>query len=199
MILVYKIATTGMPLWRAKDDDPEQPHMVALTGLLCDEDAVGTVKATIDCLIAPKGWVIPVPSTAIHGVEQHKAEQHGIPEDQALGMLFDLQARAGARVAHNEQFDARIVSIARARYPHVQSQEWDQAQAICSMRSTLEWLAATDGKTFYGRTAKLEVLHQRVTGKDAPIGRSTMARAYAARDVFFGVKAALSEGSAFAK
>ncbi len=67
-------------------------------------------------LVAPDGWVIPAAATRIHGIAHDRAVREGRPLRQVLQSFFDDVQRCHVIVAHNLQFDRRIVhSVARAR------------------------------------------------------------------------------------
>jgi DNA polymerase III epsilon subunit-like protein len=61
-------------------------------------------------LISPSGWVIPAESTAIHGITQEYAYEHGVG---LAGALFEfLSEHADCWIAHNMNFDMNVVANA---------------------------------------------------------------------------------------
>lgn len=113
MILFFDTETTGLPDFKARSNDPSQPHLVQLAMLLCD-DAGAEIEAH-NVIIKPDGWVIPDEVARIHGITTAIALEKGIPETDAVAMFVLAQAKAGLRVAHNESFDRRIMRIAMTR------------------------------------------------------------------------------------
>lgn len=114
--LFYDTETTGLPLFSEPSEDPRQPHIVQLAACLVDLDTRLTI-ASMNVTVRPLGWVIPDEVAAIHGITTERASDIGIPEATAVGMFMELW-RMRPRIAHNEQFDARIIRIALLR--HVQ-------------------------------------------------------------------------------
>ena len=114
LLLPYDTETTSIPLWRDPSDDPRQPHLVDICALLYSAD--GVLVDSFEALVRPDGWVIPADVTAIHGITHEMAMDLGIPESEALDGFLALHERAGLRIAHNINFDDRIMRIAMARY-----------------------------------------------------------------------------------
>lgn len=113
MKLVYDTETTGLPDFKKRSNDPEQPHLVQLALIEFDDD--GNQARHRCVLVRPDGWEIPEEVTAIHGITQERAAREGIPEDKAVALYIMAQGRADIRVAHNESFDRRIMRIAMTR------------------------------------------------------------------------------------
>jgi DNA polymerase-3 subunit epsilon len=113
MILVFDTETTGLPDFKARSHDPSQPHLVQLALVTFDEEGNETMAQSV--IIKPDGWVISPELTAIHGISQERAMDEGIPENIATQMFVMAQGCARLRVAHNEQFDRRVLRIAMTR------------------------------------------------------------------------------------
>lgn len=114
LIYFYDTETTGLPHFRLPSDDPLQPHLVDVAALLYNE--AGFVVDSFEAIVRPDGWTIPDEVAAIHGITQEMAMDLGIPESEALDGFMAIHERAGLRVAHNRQFDDRIMRIALMRY-----------------------------------------------------------------------------------
>lgn len=113
MILAYDTETTGLPDFKARSDDPKQPHLVQLAMLLLNDDE--TEYACCNVIVRPDGWTIPEEVSAIHGITQERAMDEGIAEATATAMFVGMQGQASLRIAHNESFDRRILRIAMTR------------------------------------------------------------------------------------
>lgn len=113
MLIVLDTETTGLPDFKARSNDPVQPHIVQLALVTCDDD--GAELSAKSVIVRPDGWTIPPEMTAIHGISHERAMDEGIPEEAAVEMFIVAQSRARLRVAHNESFDRRIVRIAMTR------------------------------------------------------------------------------------
>lgn len=114
LIFVYDTETTGFPLWSAPSEDPGQPHLVDLCGLLLTPE--GELVDVMEAMIKPAGWVISDEVAAIHGITTEIATINGIDEIQALAEFGKMHKRASLRVAHNIAFDDRIMRIGIKRY-----------------------------------------------------------------------------------
>jgi DNA polymerase-3 subunit epsilon len=113
MILFYDTETTGLPLFNQPSDHPDQPHIVQLALLLTEDD--GTEIESENVIVKPDGWTISEEVSAIHGITQARAEKEGRSETSVTALFLVALARADIRVAHNEQFDMRIMRIAMLR------------------------------------------------------------------------------------
>lgn len=134
MILFLDTETTGWPLSRSAPlDHPEQPHLVQLAAVLCQED--GTEVDRCVSIVRPDGWVIPEQASAVHGITTERALAEGRPELDVMTDFARLFGRATLRVAHNESFDCMILRIAIARYgSDADLLLWDGFPAYCTMR-----------------------------------------------------------------
>ena len=113
MKLVFDTETTGLPDFKARSDDPSQPHLVQLAILGIGDD--GQEEEASCVIIKPDGWIISPEVAAIHGITQERAMDEGIPEKAAVSLFVLSQAMSTIRIAHNESFDRRIMRIAMTR------------------------------------------------------------------------------------
>lgn len=113
-IFVYDTETTGFPLWKEPSEHPGQPHLVDLCGIMYS--AEGEIIEVMEALIRPDGWSISDEVSKIHGITNDYAIINGIDEREALSMFGRLHKNADVRVAHNIQFDDRIMRIAIKRF-----------------------------------------------------------------------------------
>ena len=141
LALFYDTETTGLPDFKAPSEADHQPHIVQLAALLVDLDTRQTIQS-MDVIVRPDGWTIPDEVAAVHGITTEYAADVGIPERLAVEMFMDLWNNRN-RVAHNEQFDARILRIALMRHQgnifHSPSGKsvpdiWKEGRAECTAR-----------------------------------------------------------------
>jgi DNA polymerase III epsilon subunit-like protein len=90
LALFYDTETTGLPLFKAPSEHPDQPHIVQLAACLVDLDTRNTI-ASMDVVVRPRGWTIPDDVAAIHGITTAHALDVGIPEEMAIDMLMAIQ------------------------------------------------------------------------------------------------------------
>lgn len=110
--LFFDTETTGLPLWREPSDDPRQPYIIQLAAILQDDD--GQVIKTLDALIKPEGWEIPEQITSITKITMDMVQDAGRPLAEVLSEFVEM-ANGADIVAHNAQFDMRMLRIALMR------------------------------------------------------------------------------------
>lgn len=135
MHLAFDTETTGLPDWGSPSDAEHQPHLVQLAMILLDDDM--TERASVSVVIRPEGWIIPDDIAKIHGITTEMAAARGVPEKLAtelyVSLLHDKRATA---VAHNVDFDLRIMRIAMLRAGYDKAwQEVNAAPSFCTMKT----------------------------------------------------------------
>ena len=192
--LFFDTETTGLPLFKEPSEHPDQPHIVQLAAALVDMDTREEI-ASMDVIVRPDGWIIPDEVAAVHGITTEHAAAVGVPESLALSMFLELWA-GRPRIAHNEQFDARIIRIAqhRAGEPEICLERWKSGAAECTARlatpivkspPTAKMLAV--GRTHH-KTANLAEAVQFFTGKPLENAHSAMADVRGCMAVYFGIQ-----------
>lgn len=109
MYLVFDTETTGLPKnYQAPlDDFLNWPRLVQLAWSIYDSD--GRHWESVNYIIQPDGFTIPEEATKIHRISQARAQEEGKPVRQALEhFLSDLKS-VHHLVAHNIDFDEKIV------------------------------------------------------------------------------------------
>lgn len=197
-ILFYDTETTGLPDFKAPSEAPHQPHIVQLAALLVDPESRKTI-ASMDVIVQPDGWTIPDDVAAVHGITTEYAEAVGIPEKLAVDLFMELWYRR-PRVAHNEQFDARIVRIAIKRLIDSQgevlplSDVWKEGSAECTARMSTPICALPPTERmraagrFHHKTPNLGEAYRHFTGRELENAHSAMADVLACRDVYFAIQ-----------
>lgn len=114
-VLFYDTETTGLPLFNEPSDHPGQPYITELAAQLCVE-ATGEVLGSMNALIRPEGWEIPLEIQKLTGITMEMASAYGVPMAFALELFVQLWKNASAgRVAHGDPFDTRLIRIALKR------------------------------------------------------------------------------------
>ena len=114
LILVIDTETCGIPDDRLPDDHPAQPPLVQLGCLLIDEDN-GAELATLEVIVRPNGYTIPDAAARVHGITTGLAVAAGLPLSCVVPMYVHLRSRATKIIAHNAEFDLKIMRQAIAR------------------------------------------------------------------------------------
>jgi len=195
LALFYDTETTGLPDFKAPSEAAHQPHIVQLAALLVDLDTRHTIQS-MDVIIRPEGWEIPDEVSRVHGITTEHAAEVGIPESMAVSMFMGLWSGRN-RVAHNQQFDARILHIALMRHVSMETADiWKSGKAectavmstpICQLPPTAKMVKAGFNKF---KTPNLGEAYRHFTGKELENAHSAMADVLACRDVYFAIKGA---------
>lgn len=193
-LLFYDTETTGLPLWKAPSEHPDQPHITQIAALLTDAD--GNKLASIDLLVRPDGWTIPEELQVKTGITMARAEQGGIPEADALRAFAALWRRASVRIAHNESFDCRILRIGFKRFPGaVGPDEWKDAPTECTQKlaTPILNLPPTNSMVSAGfghkpKPAALAEAYEHFTGKPMQNAHNAAFDVTACKAVYFAIK-----------
>ena len=195
LALFYDTETTGLPDFKAPSEAPQQPHIVQLAALMVDLDTRETIQS-MDVIIRPDGWDIPEEVAAVHGITTEHAADVGIPEGLALGMFMELWT-GRPRVAHNQQFDARIIRIGLMRHAEANLADiWKEGPAECTaiMSTPICQIPPTAKMVKTGfnkfKTPNLGEAYRHFTGNELQNAHSAMADVMACRDVYFAIKGA---------
>lgn len=113
MYLFFDTETTGMVQRDLPADHAEQPRLVQLGAILADSDL--DVRSEISLLIRSDGHAFDPEAVKVHGISSHDADEFGIPMDSALDLFRELCGRARTAVAHNIDFDLRVMATQYAR------------------------------------------------------------------------------------
>jgi len=112
MILFFDTETTGTISENLSFTDRKQPHIVEIAAILTND--IGDERCSMDLIVDP-GIEIPEKVSQIHGITTKMARKYGVYEQQAVYMFMLLFSKADLLVAHNIDFDIRIVNIQLAR------------------------------------------------------------------------------------
>lgn len=195
IILPFDTETTGLPLFSEPSDDPRQPHLVQLGACLVDTDT-RKILSTLDVMVKPDGWTIPDEVAAVHGITTEMAGDLGVPEVLAVEMLLDLWADGRRlRVAHNEQFDARIVRIALKRHvDDATADAWKAGRAECTARLATPLCALPhtekmkQARRFHYKTPNLGEAYRHFTGRELQNAHSALADVHGCLEVYWAIQ-----------
>ncbi|MFH2039986.1 MAG: 3'-5' exonuclease [Chloroflexota bacterium] len=136
MYLFFDTETTGIPAnYRAPASDSKNwPRLVQVGWLLTDETAK-QIEST-EYIIKPDGYTIPQDAAKIHGITTEIALKNGSKLRNILRILKEKIEFADVLVAHNMQFDEKILGaeFLRCGFPNI----IETKPRICTM------LASTD-------------------------------------------------------
>jgi DNA polymerase III epsilon subunit-like protein len=147
MYLVFDTETTGLPRnYQAPlDDFSNWPRIVQLAWNLYDADGVSWEK--YNYIIKPEGFVIPEESSKIHRITQEKALKEGVNLHFALEKFLRDVRQASYLIAHNIDFDKKIVGSELLREnldnPLIESNK------ICTMKSSVDYCKISNKRGSY--------------------------------------------------
>ncbi|SEJ45905.1 DNA polymerase-3 subunit epsilon [Pseudomonas linyingensis] len=190
----FDTETTGFPLFKEPSEDPRQPHIVDIAALLYND--AGELIDSFEAIIRPDGWTIPDEVAQIHGITHEMAMDLGIPEAEALDGFMAIHERAALRVAHNCQFDDRILRIALMRFRGEEAANSfrsgasyctaNNAKPVCQLPPTAKMQASRFRNTF--KTPNLAEALKHLTGEDLVNAHRARIDAEACVKVYFALQ-----------
>jgi DNA polymerase-3 subunit epsilon len=160
LYLFFDTETTGLPRsWSAPVTDIDNwPRLVQLAWIAYDEN--GAEHSRGDSIIRPNGFSIPADASRVHGITTERAMSEGIPVRQALETFRDKIGESAYIIAHNIDFDEKIIGaeFIRAEMSH----EFKNKKKICTMKSTVNFCAIPSARGF--KWPQLAELHQKLFG-----------------------------------
>jgi len=195
LLLFVDTETTGIPQWHLPADDPRQPRVVDLAGLLCDAD--GKEVGRFEAIVKPDGWTVPDEAAGIHGITTEIAFAQGRPIAEVIDGFDALLAQASMLVAFNIRFDDKLLRGERRRLGRPDG--FGTTRVFCCMRaaSPLCKIPPTAKMAKAGfskfKTPKLGEAVQILLKREHVGAHRAMADVVATKDLFF----AMRENAAF--
>ena len=133
MYLFFDTETTGLPKnWKAPVTDVNNwPRMVQLAWEAYDMQ--GNLLARNNHIVRPVGYVIPAEVSKIHGITTERALAEGESIADVLHVFEQQMSGAGVLVAHNIDFDEKIVGAELLRNNFVNG--LPSKKRLCTMKS----------------------------------------------------------------
>jgi DNA polymerase-3 subunit epsilon len=158
VFLFFDTETTGLPKdYKAPESDlTNWPRMVQLAYLLYDQK-IGIVSKG-NYIIKPIGFDIPLESSRIHGITKDRALRDGTDLTVVLDTFNSMLIKADYLVAHNIDFDKKIVGAEYLRKNY--KNPIPSKKMICTMASTTNY-CAIEGKYGY-KWPSLQELHYKI-------------------------------------
>jgi len=132
--LVFDTETTGLPKTRNApvSDLDNWPRLVQIAWVLVNND--GQELSSAEHIIKPSGFIIPVGASRIHGITTTIAKKSGKEIKPVLEEFIEALGKADVLIAHNMQFDGKVVGaeLLRMGYPNY----IERKKQKCTMRET---------------------------------------------------------------
>jgi DNA polymerase III subunit epsilon len=192
--LILDTETSGLPL-RAKKgeppipaDAPGQPRLASFAMIATNPDLTVDEDATFCTLVCPDGWVMDPGATAVNGLTNERLTAEGLPVRHVLSIYDDMVRAGWVVVAHNAQFDTKVMrgELRRAGMDDL----FEQTLNICTMKACRDIvkmppsnaMMATGRRGFKG--PKLIEAYRHFYERDFDGAHEAFADAYACLDVF---------------
>ncbi len=185
MYLFFDTETTGLPRdYKAPaSDSANWPRLVQIAWSVYD--AEGNAWESYSYIIKPNGFIIPEEVARIHRVTQERAELEGLDLEIVLKHFLEDIKKAEYIVAHNIDFDDKIISAELYRLQ--MENPLDKANKICTMKSSVDFCKITNN---YGRYKwpNLDELHKSLFGIGFPDAHDALIDVNACAKCFFELK-----------
>jgi len=180
--LFFDTETTGLPLnYNASHEDlANWPRVVQLAWVLANETKEIVEQKSF--IIKPDGFSIPLASSAVHGIDDAKANALGIPLAEALRAFNQSLGRNNLTlVAHNILFDINVLGaeFLRANIPT----NFMDLSRLCTMKSSIEFCGLANRKF-----PKLAELYRQLFNSDFEGAHDALADVLACYRCFFALK-----------
>ncbi len=185
MYLFFDTETTGLPKdYKAPASDSlNWPRLVQIAWSWYD--AEGNIWESESYIIKPNGFIIPEEVAKIHRVTQERAELEGVDLEVALKHFSQELKKAEFLVAHNIDFDDKIVSAEFFRLNMENLLE--NTPKICTMKSSVNFCRIPNS---YGRYKwpNLDELHNSLFGVGFSDAHDALVDVGACAKCFFELK-----------
>ncbi len=186
MYLFFDTETTGIP--RDHDAPASEvdnwPRLVQIAWSLTDE--TGKELRSQAFIIRPDGFVIPASATRVHGITTATARRLGVEIGRALTAFSKDLSAAEVLVAHNVQFDERVVGSEFYRSGRKKN-PLAAKTFYCTMRSSTSFCRIPGGPRGY-KWPKLQELHEALFGVEFDSAHDAVADVRACAKCFFELK-----------
>lgn len=147
MYLVFDTETTGLPKnYQAPlDDFLNWPRLVQIAWNIYD--SAGNHWESANYIVRPDGFIISAEVAKIHRITQERALREGRPLREALNAFLKDVAGVHHLVAHNIDFDEKIIGAELLREKMVNP--FAQARKIDTMKQGAEFCRIDNGRGGY--------------------------------------------------
>ncbi|MFA5109094.1 MAG: 3'-5' exonuclease [Patescibacteria group bacterium] len=185
MYLFFDTETTGLPRnYQAPlDDFLNWPRIVQIAWSLYD--AAGNHWESQNYIIRPDGFVIPPEVTKIHRISQERALKEGVALRSALEHFLRDVSAASFLVAHNIDFDEKIVGAELCR--EKLANPVAAANKICTMKTSVAFCKIPSSRGGY-KWPNLTELYTCLFKTDFPEAHDASFDVKACAECFFELK-----------
>lgn len=194
LILAYDTETTG--LVRGTDyTNPTNPYLAAVAAILYDTEA-HRVISSFNAAILPEGWTMPEEAFAVNGLSDEYLTNVGIPAQIAIPTFLAIATKAELLVAHNVEFDRKVIAAALWRHQINEEPEntspalvehWLRIPTFCTMKESKSAVGAltTNGRL---KAPKLTEAYKHFFGRELDRAHSANADTVAVLEVYLALQ-----------
>jgi DNA polymerase III epsilon subunit-like protein len=189
MYLFFDTETTGLPKdWKAHVHDVDNwPRMIQLAWLMAGDD--GKTQISSNQIIIPEGFEIPDEVSTIHGITTDRAISEGFPLAYALGQFSFALSLCNDLVAHNVNFDKKIIG---AEFLRLNLEDVYQGikdiDKTCTMMKTTKFVGLKQPNSNRPKWPTLQELHTKLFDEPFDGAHDAMADVKAMAKCFFEIK-----------
>jgi len=184
MVLVFDTETADLPRrWDAPASDTRNwPRLVQLAWVACDSD--GKAESQEAYLIKPQGFVISPGAFERHGISTEHAKANGVAAGPVLDRFFTAVQKSTVVVAHNVDFDSKIVGAEFIRAGLANA--FDGKQLRCTMKESTDFCKLPGNRGYKWPT--LAELHRILFGNVFDDAHDATADCLACMRCFFALR-----------
>ncbi len=199
MILFFDTETTGFWADKLPVDHPQQCRVVQIGALMVDDQAEGRPEvARLDTIIY-QPYDVPEVAANIHKVTTERCQRYGVNEEAAMEVFFDMVDMADMIVAHNYQFDSKVLRGTFGRLAATK-QGIDATQLMlpqttdvfagkpyyCTMLNSVDVCKIPNKNRYRGYSwPKLEEAMRRLLGREPTNAHNAIGDVIDCKDLFF--------------
>jgi DNA polymerase III epsilon subunit-like protein len=187
MYLFFDTETTGLPAQNKYNAPASEihvwPRMIQIAWEMYDK--TGFLLCSRSELIKPDGWKVPSEKFWMdNGFSQERSETYGLPIASVLSDFLEALSHAEYLIAHNINFDDKIVSAELIRYhlPPIKN-----VQKICTKESSTDYCALPGNFGKY-KWPNLTELHNKLFGVGFDGAHDALVDVKACAKCFFALK-----------
>ncbi len=187
-ILVFDTETTGLPDFRAPVDAQGQPWPCQIAGILFDENRKR--RATLEIIVKPPVSLSPE-LTKIHGLDDAIVAACGYSPLVGCNMFYRLLSKADMVVAHNLDFDMRIMRGASMRAGFSNDDFFTSKQLFCTMKKSTDIVKCPPSEKMKAagrhgyKNPSLAEAYRHFHGRDFSDAHTALADAEACAEIFW--------------
>lgn len=188
MLLFFDTETTGLWQQALPIGHDEQPRICQVAAILTEED--GTELMSMNLPVFQEK--VPARAAAVHGKTAELLARIGLNEGLVLSAFEDMLTLADEVVAHNGEYDQKVIMNALVRYDGVSKDPFRGKKAFCTMRAATP-LCKIPGKQGGFKWPNLQEAHRKLLGVGFEGAHDAFADVKACKSVYFAIREIIAQ------